>query len=82
MSFMDCAKSLELLSDLHDDGLDDALRVEVRTHLDTCAPCSGVFRDLDIIVLAATVLRADPGLTFPDEQIIWQRMSIGKGTIH
>lgn len=79
---MDCAKSLELLSDFHDNGLDEALRVEVRTHLDECLPCAGVFRDLDTIVLAATVLRSEPGINFPDEQLIWQRMSISRGTVH
>ncbi|HEX8141579.1 MAG TPA: zf-HC2 domain-containing protein [Pyrinomonadaceae bacterium] len=80
---MDCAKSLELLSDFHDNGLDETMRVEVRTHLDECPPCAGVFLDLDTIVLAATVLRAEePGMAFPDEQVIWQRMSIGRRTIH
>jgi hypothetical protein len=79
---MDCAKSLELLSDFHDNTLDETLRAEVRTHLDRCIPCAGVFRDLDTIVLAATVLRSEPGINFPDEQLIWQRMSISRGTVH
>jgi len=79
---MDCAKSLELLSDFHDDTLDVAVRVEVGTHLETCDPCAGVFRDLDTIVMAATVLRAEPGITFPDETRLWQRMSISKPAIH
>ncbi|HVG35145.1 MAG TPA: zf-HC2 domain-containing protein [Pyrinomonadaceae bacterium] len=79
---MECAKSLELLSDFHDNALDETLRVEVRTHLDECRPCAGVFRDLDTIVLAATVLRSEPGVAFPDEQLIWQRMSIGNGPVH
>jgi Putative zinc-finger len=79
---MDCAKSLELLSDFHDDLLDEALQLEVRTHLAMCAPCAGVFRDLDTIVLAAVALRAEPGLAFPDEHVIWQRMSFDDGPIH
>jgi hypothetical protein len=79
---MECAKSLELLSDFHDNALDETLRAQVRTHLDECLPCAGVFRDLDTIVLAATVLRSEPGMAFPDEQLIWQRMSIGHGPVH
>jgi hypothetical protein len=79
---MDCAKSLELLSDYHDGQLNDAERVEVQTHLAICGPCEGVFRDLDTIVMAATVLRAEPGIAFPDEDLVWQQMSFSKRTIH
>lgn len=79
---MECAKSLELLSDLHDGMLEEALQVEVRIHLAECHPCAGVFRDLDTIVLAATSLRTNSELAFPDERAIWQRMSIGKPTVH
>jgi Putative zinc-finger len=79
---MDCAKSLELLSDFRDGVLEEPLSMEVRTHLTLCVPCAGVFQDLDSIVLAAMTLRTEPGLAFPDEQAIWQRMSITKGTIH
>jgi len=79
---MKCAKSLELLSDFHDGMLEEALQVEVRTHLAGCNPCAGVFEDLDTIVLAATTLRANPEVAFPDEQAIWQRMNIGKPTLH
>jgi predicted anti-sigma-YlaC factor YlaD len=79
---MDCAKSLELLSEFHDGALDEAWQAQVRTHLATCRPCAGVFRDLDTIVLAATALRSDQEMAFPDEQAIWQRMSIGNRTIH
>ena len=79
---MECAKSLELLSDLHDGMLEEALQAEVRIHLAGCNPCAGVFRDLDTIVLAATTLRTNSELAFPDERVIWQRMSIGKPTVH
>lgn len=79
---MDCAKSLELLSEFHDGALDETWQAQVRTHLATCGPCAGVFRDLDTIVLAATALRSDQEITFPDEQAIWQRMSIANRTIH
>jgi predicted anti-sigma-YlaC factor YlaD len=79
---MDCAKSLELLSDFRDGVLEEPLYIEVKTHLTFCNPCAGVFQDLDSIVLAATALRREPALSFPDEQVIWQRMSISKGPIH
>jgi predicted anti-sigma-YlaC factor YlaD len=79
---MDCAKSLELLSDFRDGRLEEPLSLEVKTHLARCYPCAGVFRDLDSIVLAALSLRTEPGVSFPDERLIWQRMSIGKGTVH
>ncbi|HEV2911876.1 MAG TPA: zf-HC2 domain-containing protein [Pyrinomonadaceae bacterium] len=79
---MDCAKSLELLSDFHDDLLDTTMQLEVKTHLEICGPCAGIFRDLDTIVMAATVLRSEPGIAFPDESLVWQRMSITRRTIH
>lgn len=79
---MDCAKSLELLSEFHDGALDEAWQAKVRTHLTECPPCAGVFLDLDTIVLAATALRSDLEIAFPDENLIWQRMSIGNRTIH
>ncbi len=79
---MDCAKSLELLSDFRDGVLEETLSMEVKTHLGLCRPCAGVFQDLDTIVLAATALRTDPAISFPEEQVIWQRMSLSKGPIH
>ena len=79
---MDCAKSLELLSDFHDGALDEARQAKVSTHLATCSPCTGVFSDLDTIILAATALRGDQVIAFPDENLIWQRMSIGNRTLH
>ena len=77
MMSTDCAKSLELLSDFRDDALDETLRALVHTHLSKCVPCMGIFRDLDAIIVAATVLRVEEGLTFPDEDALWQRMNIG-----
>jgi Putative zinc-finger len=78
---MDCAKSLELLSEFRDGALDETGRMEVHTHLTLCGPCAGVFNDLDTIVLAATALRSDE-IAFPDEQVIWQRMDFAGRTIH
>ena len=79
---MECANNIELLSDFHDGTLDEVVQVEVRDHLALCQPCAGIFRDLDTIVMAATVLRAEQEITFPDENLIWQRMSITKRTFH
>ena len=79
---MDCAKSLELLSDFRDGALGKEDKVFVKGHLADCPPCAGVFQDLDLIVVAASSLRRDDGLTFPDEDAIWQRMSLGARTVH
>jgi predicted anti-sigma-YlaC factor YlaD len=80
---MDCTQSIELLSDFHDGVLEEPLYVEVETHLRICHPCAGIFRDLDTIVLAAMTLRSEePGTAYPDEQDIWNRLSIGKDTLH
>jgi anti-sigma factor ChrR (cupin superfamily) len=80
---MDCAKSLELLSEFRDGALDEAGRMEVKTHLTLCGPCADVFDDLDSIVLAATALRSsEQEIAFPDERVIWQRMNFAGRTIH
>ena len=79
---MDCEKSIEMLSDFHDGDLNEGGRIEVSTHLAECRPCAGLYRDLDSIVLAARSLRAEPGISFPDEEALWQRMRLASGTIH
>ena len=74
---MDCAKSLELLSEFRDGALGDSDRALVSAHLAICVPCTGIFKDLDSIVSAATsFLRGDDGISFPDETVIWQRLSV------
>ncbi len=79
---MDCSKSLQLLSDLHDGALEEADVVAVRSHLSKCPPCNGVFLDLDSIVTTASVLRNSEAPSFPSEEAIWQRMALAKRTIH
>ena len=79
---MDCAKSLELLSDFRDGALDEMRRVEVHMHLSTCGPCADVFHDLDSIILAASVLRSEQEIAYPDENAIWQRMNFAGRTVH
>ena len=75
---MDCAKSIELLSD-YDAGLlgaDDKLFVI--THLSACADCDGVFRDLKLIVQTALAMRSENGIAYPDEEGLWQRLSANR----
>jgi predicted anti-sigma-YlaC factor YlaD len=80
---MDCAKYLELLSDYCDGALDDDTRALVQTHLKDCIPCDGISRELHNIVRTAVVLRSEAdGITYPDEEIIWQRLNISKQIIH
>jgi hypothetical protein len=79
---MDCSKSLELLSEFRDGLLGDSDRTLVSAHLSICMPCMGIFKDLDSIVSAATsFLRGDDGISFPDETVVWQRLSV-KRTSH
>jgi len=75
---MDCARSIELLSD-YDAGLlgaDDKLFVI--THLSACADCDGVFRDLKLIVQTAFAMRSENGIAYPDEEVLWQRLSANR----
>lgn len=73
---MDCVQSLLLLSDYHDGSLDEEPRSLIIIHLEECTPCMGIFKDLQVIVTSATVIRGEDGITFPDENLIWQRMQI------
>lgn len=79
---MKCAESIELLSDFRDGFLNDGAKTEVRTHLDGCPPCNGIFSELDLIALTASALRDDSKIEFPDEHAIWQRMRLSNPTIH
>ena len=75
---MDCVKSIMLLSDFHDGALNQEEQAQLRAHLALCPPCKGIFRDIDTIVTAAGKLRDEQGITFPDENVLWQRMQIAK----
>ena len=80
---MDCSESLTLLSDLRDDALNELNAAEVRAHLSKCKPCEGIFQDIDSITMAARVLQDTvDGITFPDEDALWQRMGLAKREIH
>lgn len=78
---MECAESLALLSDLHDGMLPELMQAMVREHLSLCPPCKGVYIELETIILTAKALSDDAGLTFPDETIIWQKLSITRGGV-
>ena len=71
---MDCARSIELLSDYDAGLLGGADGIIVRTHLSTCADCDGVFRDLQLIVQTAFAMRSENGIAYPDEEALWQRL--------
>jgi predicted anti-sigma-YlaC factor YlaD len=75
----DCIKTIELLSEYHDKALGETEYVWVRAHLVECPPCAGIFQELEIIVVNASILRVDDSLlAFPDEDAVWQRMRIGR----
>lgn len=72
---MDCARSIELLSEYSAGSLGEADSVFVRTHLSACADCNGILKDLTLIVQTAAALRSENGLAYPDEEALWQRLS-------
>jgi predicted anti-sigma-YlaC factor YlaD len=79
---MDCAESINLLSDLQDGSLDDTLRTQVQSHLALCPPCANIFGDLGEIVKLAVDLNREPGIAFPDEDDLWRRMKMTERIIH
>jgi hypothetical protein len=75
---MDCAKSIELLSEYSAGSLGDDESIFIKTHLSACADCDGVFRDLNLIVQTALAMRSENGIAYPDEEVLWQRVSVGR----
>lgn len=75
---MDCARSIELLSDYSADVLGENDKIFVTTHLLDCVDCKGVFEDLRLIVQTATLLRAENGLAYPDEELLWARVTASR----
>jgi hypothetical protein len=71
---MDCEESLPLLSEYHSNALDTKQRDGVRRHLDDCPPCCDIYHDVETIVVSASSLRGEEGISFPDENDIWQRL--------
>ena len=78
---MDCAKSLLMLSEYRDAVLDEDYYALVKEHLEKCPPCMVILQDIELIVMSAPALHEEEGITFPDENAIWQRMRITKITI-
>ena len=72
---MDCAKSIELLSEYSAGSLGDDDSVFIRTHLTACADCNGVLEDLKLIVQTAIAMRSENGIAYPDEEVLWQKVS-------
>jgi predicted anti-sigma-YlaC factor YlaD len=79
---MDCAQSLLLLSDYRDGALDDGNRTLVSQHLDGCPPCQCIYKDIETIILTASTFRNEDGISYPDEEIFWQRITVTTRTIH
>lgn len=75
---MDCARSIELLSEYDAGLLGDDDKLLVITHLSTCIDCDGVFKDLKLIVQAALSMRSENGIAYPDEEALWQRLNINR----
>ena len=75
---MDCSRSIELLSEYTADTLGEHDKIFISTHLLDCVDCKGVFEDLRLIVQTATLLRAENGIAYPDEELLWQRVSVGR----
>lgn len=75
---MDCARSIELLSEYNAGSLGDDDIIFVRAHLLGCADCDGVFRDLKLIVQTALAMRSENGIAYPDEEVLWQRLSASR----
>ena len=72
---MDCARSIELLSEYSAGSLGDDDVLFVKTHLSSCTDCNGVFEDLKVIVETALAMRSENGIAYPDAEILWQRVS-------
>ena len=73
---MDCARSIELLSEYTAETLGENDKILVSTHLLDCVDCKGVFEDLRLIVQTATLLRStENGIAYPDEELLWARVS-------
>lgn len=78
---MECDESLELLSELHAGTLEESTALLIRRHLADCPPCCGVYEDLQTIVLTATSLgQTNDQLEFPDENVVWQRITLRRRT--
>ena len=83
---MECAESLALLSEYRDHTLAEVKSTEVRTHLQSCGPCTQVSNDLVQVIIAAKCLPRAPSphevaaaagdvVSYPDEDALWQRIN-------
>ena len=80
---MDCARSVELLSEFHANALDESDKSGVAAHLAECPPCRGIYQEITLIAETAVVLRdAEETIAFPDENALWQRMNLMKRAVY
>ncbi len=80
---MDCARSVELLSEFHAGALDESDKAGVAAHLAECPPCDGIYLEITLIIETAVVLReSEETIVFPDEIALWQRMNLTKRAVY
>ena len=81
---MECEESVALLSELHAGALEETKALLIRRHLADCPPCCDVYDELQTIVVTATTLgQSYDNLQFPDEEQVWQRITIlRRTTVH
>jgi anti-sigma factor ChrR (cupin superfamily) len=80
---MECEESVELLSELHAGTLEETTALLVSRHLADCPPCGDVYEELQTIIVTATSLgKASDSLEFPDENVVWQRITMVRRTVH
>jgi hypothetical protein len=78
---IDCAKSIQLLSEFRAGALDENQIIGIRAHLIECDPCMSVFSDMETIILAAAALK-NGDISYPDENVIWERIEMNKKIVH
>lgn len=80
---MDCEESVALLSELHAGTLEETRALLVRQHLTDCPPCCGIYEDIQTIIVTATALgQSYDGLEIPDENRVWERITVVRRTVH
>ncbi|HEY0321295.1 MAG TPA: hypothetical protein VGC66_10095 [Pyrinomonadaceae bacterium] len=78
---MECEESLALLSELHAGTIEESIALSIHRHLADCPPCCGVYEDIQTIIVTATSLgQSNDQLEFPDENQVWQRITLVRRT--
>lgn len=78
----DCERCIEVLSEFYAGMVAEWELNLIRAHLIECPPCQSVLQDIEAIVLAAAALKSDDNIDYPDENVIWERISMIKKLVH